>query len=249
MGSRPGDAAHLVALRSASEALDGGDDEVHAVLPHLLWHVAVLPSTTCGISSVWAPASVKPWSRVGARTLISGYCICFRSISSEEGSASVMVAGLSGGRVGVRTIGWSRGRQRRALGWVRLGRVAAHASSATQRQREPVTLSPNPSLSRWELASSRTSTMPPFISVDGYRLCCDFTEDCGKEDILFTTFSIQPCQPCQPCQRLPSFVKAFPTFATFPPLLKRSSGPKGAATFSTFSTFSNLCNLPTFATF
>ena len=134
MGSRPGDAAHLVALRSASEALDGGDDEVHAVLPHLLWHVAVLPSTTCGISSVWAPASVKPWSRVGARTLISGYCICFRSISSEEGSASVMVAGLSGGRVGVRTIGWSRGRQRRALGWVRLGRVAAHASSATSRR-------------------------------------------------------------------------------------------------------------------
>ena len=138
MGSRPGDAAHLVALRSASEALDGGDDEVHAVLPHLLWHVAVLPSTTCGISSVWAPASVKPWSRVGARTLISGYCICFRSISSEEGSASVMVAGLSGGRVGVRTIGWSRGRQRRALGWVRLGRVAAHASSATStRTRNP----------------------------------------------------------------------------------------------------------------
>ena len=202
MGSRPGDAAHLVALRSASEALDGGDDEVHAVLPHLLWHVAVLPSTTCGISSVWAPASVKPWSRVGARTLISGYCICFRSISSEEGSASVMVAGLSGGRVGVKTIGWSRGRQRRALGWVRWA-GSERTSNATQRQREPGTQPQASAGGSWEVASSRTSTMPPFISVDGYRLCCDFTEDCGKEDILFTTFSIQPFQPCQ----TPSFVR------------------------------------------
>ena len=40
--------ARLVALWSASEALDGGDDEVDAVLPHLLRHVAVLPSTTRG---------------------------------------------------------------------------------------------------------------------------------------------------------------------------------------------------------
>jgi hypothetical protein len=144
MGSRPGDAAHLVALRSASEALDGGDDEVHAVLPHLLWHVAVLPSTTCGISSVWAPASVKPWSRVGARTLISGYCICFRSISSEEGSASVMVAGLSGGRVGVRTIGWSRGRQRRALGWVRWAGSERTRRAQRNVNENPEPFSPNP---------------------------------------------------------------------------------------------------------
>ena len=36
--------ARLVALRRASEALDGGDDKVDAVLPHLLRHVAVLPS-------------------------------------------------------------------------------------------------------------------------------------------------------------------------------------------------------------
>ena len=50
---------------------------------------------------MWAPASVKV--QVGARALISGYCICFLSISSEEGAASsAMVAGLSGRRVGVR---------------------------------------------------------------------------------------------------------------------------------------------------
>ena len=152
MGSRPGDAAHLVALRSASEALDGSDDEVHAVLPHLLWHVAVLPSTTCGISSVWAPASVKPWSRVGARTLISGYCICFRSISSEEGSASVMVAGLSGGRVGVRTIGWSRGRQRRALGWVRWAGSERTRRAQRNVNENPEPSSPNPKPQQvWEL--------------------------------------------------------------------------------------------------
>ena len=38
--------------------------------------------------------------QVRARALISGYCICFRSISSEEASASVMVADLSAGRAG-----------------------------------------------------------------------------------------------------------------------------------------------------
>ena len=45
-GVRP--TARLVALRCASEALYGGDDEVDAVLPHLLRHVAVLPSAAHG---------------------------------------------------------------------------------------------------------------------------------------------------------------------------------------------------------
>ena len=90
--------ARLVALRCASEALDGGDDEVDAVLPHLLRHVAVLPSAAhghrgCGKAGCGAAG-------VRARALISGYCICFRSISSEEASASVMVADLSAGRAG-----------------------------------------------------------------------------------------------------------------------------------------------------
>ena len=33
------------------------------------------------------------------------------------------------------------------------------------------------------VASSATSVLPPFISVDGYGMCCDFTEECAKQDI------------------------------------------------------------------
>jgi len=43
------------------------------------------------------------------------------------------------------------------------------------------------------VASSRTSTMPPFISVDGYGLCCDFTEDCSKDDIRKRNRPIRDC--------------------------------------------------------
>ena len=37
------------------EALDGGDNKVHAVLSHLLRHVAILPGT----AQVWSPARVS----------------------------------------------------------------------------------------------------------------------------------------------------------------------------------------------
>ena len=33
------------------------------------------------------------------------------------------------------------------------------------------------------LASTKTAVLPPFISVDGYGLCCDFTEECSVQDI------------------------------------------------------------------
>jgi len=33
------------------------------------------------------------------------------------------------------------------------------------------------------VASTATSQLPPFISVDGYGMCCDFTEECSKRDI------------------------------------------------------------------
>ena len=41
--------------------------------------------------------------------------------------------------------------------------------------------------------ASRTSVLPPFISVDGYGLCCDFTEDCTKEDITKRKRPIRDC--------------------------------------------------------
>jgi len=53
--------------------------------------------------------------------------------------------------------------------------------------------SPNPNPNPHQVASSRTSTMPPFISVDGYGLCCDFTEDCSKEDIRKRNRPIRDC--------------------------------------------------------
>ncbi len=33
------------------------------------------------------------------------------------------------------------------------------------------------------VGASATSSLPPFIAVDGYGLCCDFTEECSKDDI------------------------------------------------------------------
>jgi len=43
------------------------------------------------------------------------------------------------------------------------------------------------------VASSTTSLLPPFISVDGYGLCCDFTEECTREDIRNRDRSIRMC--------------------------------------------------------
>jgi hypothetical protein len=34
------------------------------------------------------------------------------------------------------------------------------------------------------LANLRGGSMPPFVSVDGYGLCCDFREDCTEDDIV-----------------------------------------------------------------
>ena len=41
--------------------------------------------------------------------------------------------------------------------------------------------------------STRTAVMPPFISVDGYGLCCDFTEECSKDDIAKRNRPIREC--------------------------------------------------------
>ena len=38
-----------------------------------------------------------------------------------------------------------------------------------------------------------TSVMPPFISVDGYGLCCDFTEDCSVDDIRKRNRPVRDC--------------------------------------------------------
>ena len=43
------------------------------------------------------------------------------------------------------------------------------------------------------VASSRTGVLPPFISVDGYGLCCDFTEECSKRDIRKRDRSVRDC--------------------------------------------------------
>ena len=43
------------------------------------------------------------------------------------------------------------------------------------------------------VSSAATSQLPPFISVDGYGLCCDFTEECSKEDIRKRDRSIRDC--------------------------------------------------------
>ena len=43
------------------------------------------------------------------------------------------------------------------------------------------------------VSSARTATLPPFYSIDGYGLCCDFTEDCSKRDIRKRRRSIRDC--------------------------------------------------------
>ena len=41
--------------------------------------------------------------------------------------------------------------------------------------------------------STRTAVMPPFISVDGYGLCCDFTEECSVQDIAKRNRDVREC--------------------------------------------------------
>ena len=43
------------------------------------------------------------------------------------------------------------------------------------------------------VASTATSQLPPFLSVDGYGLCCDFTEECSKADIARRNRDIREC--------------------------------------------------------
>ena len=43
------------------------------------------------------------------------------------------------------------------------------------------------------VASTATSQLPPFLSVDGYGLCCDFTEDCSKHDIRRRNRDVREC--------------------------------------------------------
>jgi len=43
------------------------------------------------------------------------------------------------------------------------------------------------------VVSSATSVLPPFISVDGYGMCCDFTEECSREQIKKRERPIRDC--------------------------------------------------------
>ena len=43
------------------------------------------------------------------------------------------------------------------------------------------------------VSATATSVMPPFVSVDGYGLCCDFTEECSKADITKRKRPIRDC--------------------------------------------------------
>jgi len=43
------------------------------------------------------------------------------------------------------------------------------------------------------VSSSRTSQLPPFISVDGYGLCCDFTEECTREQVRGRARPVREC--------------------------------------------------------
>ncbi|KAJ1635774.1 hypothetical protein T492DRAFT_963887 [Pavlovales sp. CCMP2436] len=43
------------------------------------------------------------------------------------------------------------------------------------------------------LSRVRGGTMPPFVSVDGYGLCCDFREDCTAEDIQARARPMREC--------------------------------------------------------
>ena len=43
------------------------------------------------------------------------------------------------------------------------------------------------------VSSSRTATLPPFISVDGYGLCCGFTDECSKQQIRSRGRKLREC--------------------------------------------------------
>ena len=43
------------------------------------------------------------------------------------------------------------------------------------------------------VTSSRAATLPPFISVDGYGLCCGFTDECAKPQIRARRRKIREC--------------------------------------------------------
>ena len=43
------------------------------------------------------------------------------------------------------------------------------------------------------VAAAKTAVLPPFISVDGYGLCCGFTDECTKQDIKRRGRKIRKC--------------------------------------------------------
>ena len=43
------------------------------------------------------------------------------------------------------------------------------------------------------IGASRTAVLPPFMSVDGYGLCCGFTDECTKAQIRKRGRSIRQC--------------------------------------------------------
>ena len=43
------------------------------------------------------------------------------------------------------------------------------------------------------IGASRTALLPPFVSVDGYGLCCGFTDECTKAQIRKRGRSIRQC--------------------------------------------------------
>ena len=43
------------------------------------------------------------------------------------------------------------------------------------------------------VAAAKTAVMPPFISIDGYGLCCGFTEGCSRPEIKKRGRKIRSC--------------------------------------------------------
>ena len=43
------------------------------------------------------------------------------------------------------------------------------------------------------IGSSKTAVLPPFISVDGYGLCCGFTDQCTKAEIRSRRRKVREC--------------------------------------------------------
>ena len=43
------------------------------------------------------------------------------------------------------------------------------------------------------ISSSKTGVLPPFLSVDGYGLCCGFTDECTKQQIRRRARPIRAC--------------------------------------------------------